>query len=143
MLAGIALMLGTVVLFKMKRERYAWVTLVPTIWLLICTLTAGWQKIFDANPKVGFLAHAGKLKDAYDAGKVMAPAKSLAEMQRIIFNDYVDAALAGLFIFVVVSIAVYGVLAVLRARRETKPTVRETPFEAMPAGAGAAVRSGH
>jgi carbon starvation protein len=143
MLAGIALMLGTVVLFKMKRERYAWVTLLPTIWLLICTLTAGWQKIFDANPKVGFLAHAGKLKDAYDAGKVMAPAKSLAEMQRIIFNDYVDAALAGLFIFVVVSIAVYGVLAVLRARRETKPTVRETPFEAMPAGAGAAVRSGH
>ncbi|SAK70533.1 carbon starvation protein CstA [Caballeronia calidae] len=143
MLAGIALMLGTVVLFKMKRERYAWVTLVPTIWLLICTLTAGWQKIFDANPKVGFLAHAGKLKDAYDAGKVMAPAKSLAEMQRIIFNDYVDAALAGLFIFVVVSIAVYGVLAVLRARRETKPTVRETPFEAMPAGASAAVRSGH
>jgi carbon starvation protein len=143
MLAGIALMLGTVVLFKMKRERYAWVTLLPTIWLLICTLTAGWQKIFDANPKVGFLAHAGKLKDAYDAGKVMAPAKSLAEMQRIIFNDYVDAALAGLFIFVVVSIAVYGVLAVLRARRETKPTVRETPFEAMPAGASAAVRSGH
>ncbi|WP_321797460.1 carbon starvation CstA family protein [Caballeronia sp. J97] len=143
MLAGIALMLGTVVLFKMKRERYAWVTLLPTIWLLICTLTAGWQKIFDANPKVGFLAHAGKLKDAYDAGKVMAPAKSLAEMQRIIFNDYVDAALAGLFIFVVLSIAVYGVLAVLRARREAKPTVRETPFEAMPAGASSAVRGGH
>ncbi|SAL75892.1 carbon starvation protein CstA [Caballeronia peredens] len=143
MLAGIALMLGTVVLFKMKRERYAWVTLVPTAWLLLCTLTAGWQKIFDANPKVGFLAHAGKLKDAYDAGKVMAPAKSLPEMQRIIFNDYVDAALAGLFIFVVVSIAVYGVLSVLRARREAKPTVRETPFEAMPAGAAAAVRSGH
>jgi carbon starvation protein len=143
MLAGIALMLGTVVLFKMKRERYAWVTLVPTAWLLICTLTAGWQKIFDANPKVGFLAHAGKLKDAYDAGKVMAPAKSLAEMQRIIFNDYVDAALAGLFIFVVLSIAVYGVLAVLRARREAKPTVRETPFEAMPSGASTAVRAGH
>ena len=55
MLAGIALMLGTVVLFKMKRERYAWVTIVPTVWLLICTMTAGWQKIFDANPKVGFL----------------------------------------------------------------------------------------
>ncbi|KND57547.1 Carbon starvation protein A [Candidatus Paraburkholderia schumanniana] len=143
MLAGIALMLGTVVLFKMKRERYAWVTIVPTVWLLICTLTAGWQKIFDANPKVGFLAHAGKLREAYDAGKVMAPAKSLPEMQRIIFNDYVDAALSGLFIFVVMSIAVYGVLTVMRARREAKPTVRETPFEAMQAGAGAAVRSGH
>ncbi|MDR5738928.1 MULTISPECIES: carbon starvation CstA family protein [unclassified Caballeronia] len=143
MLAGIALMLGTVVLFKMKRERFAWVTVVPTVWLLICTLTAGWQKIFDANPKVSFLAHAAKLREAADAGKVMAPAKSLAEMQRIIVNDYIDAALAGLFIFVVVSIAVYGVLSVLRARREARPTVRETPFEPMPTGGAAAVRSGH
>lgn len=133
MLAAIALVLGTVVLFKMKRERYAWVTIVPTVWLLICTLTAGWQKIFDANPKVSFLAHAAKLQAAVDEGKVLAPAKSIAQMKRIIFNDYIDAALAGLFIFVVVAIAVYGVIAVLRARRESKPTVRETPYEAMPA----------
>ncbi|ABI90433.1 carbon starvation CstA family protein [Burkholderia ambifaria] len=133
MLAAIALVLGTVVLFKMKRERYAWVTIVPTAWLLICTLTAGWQKIFDSNPKVSFLAHAAKLQAAVDEGKVLAPAKSIAQMQRIIFNDYIDAALAGLFIFVVVAIAVYGLLAVLRARRESKPTVRETPYEAMPA----------
>ncbi|MBN3832989.1 carbon starvation CstA family protein [Burkholderia sp. Ac-20344] len=132
MLAAIALVLGTVVLFKMKRERYAWVTIVPTVWLLICTLTAGWQKIFDANPKVSFLAHAAKLQAAVDEGKVLAPAKSIAQMKRIIFNDYIDAALAGLFIFVVVSIAVYGVIAVLRARRESKPTVRETPYEAAP-----------
>lgn len=145
MLAGIALTLGTVVLFKMKRERYAWVTVVPTVWLLICTLTAGWQKIFDPSPKVGFLAHASRLNEALEAGKVMAPAKSLDEMRRIIFNDYIDAALAGLFIFVVVSIVIYGVLAVMRARGEARPTVRETPFEAMPAAtaAGASVRSGH
>ncbi|MGN7982997.1 carbon starvation CstA family protein [Burkholderia sp. 22313] len=133
MLAAIALVLGTVVLFKMKRERYAWVTIVPTAWLLICTLTAGWQKIFDANPKVSFLAHAAKLQAAVDEGKVLAPAKSIAQMQRIIFNDYIDAVLSGLFIFVVVAIAVYGVIAVLRARRESKPTVRETPYEPMPA----------
>ncbi|KWF33381.1 carbon starvation CstA family protein [Burkholderia pseudomultivorans] len=133
MLAAIALVLGTVVLFKMKRERYAWVTIVPTVWLLICTLTAGWQKVFDSNPKVSFLAHAAKLQAAVDEGKVLAPAKSIAQMKRIIFNDYIDAALAGLFILVVVSIAVYGLLAVLRARRESKPTVRETPYEAMPA----------
>ncbi|AOI94249.1 carbon starvation CstA family protein [Burkholderia sp. LA-2-3-30-S1-D2] len=132
MLAAIALVLGTVVLFKMKRERYAWVTIVPTAWLLVCTLTAGWQKIFDSNPKVSFLAHAAKLQAAVDEGKVLAPAKSIAQMQRIIFNDYIDAALAGLFIFVVVAIAGYGLLAVLRARRESKPTVRETPYEAMP-----------
>lgn len=132
MLAAIALVLGTVVLFKMKRERYAWVTIVPTAWLLICTLTAGWQKVFDSNPKVSFLAHAAKLQAAAADGKVLAPAKSLAQMQRIIFNDYVDAALSALFILVVVSIAVYGVVAVVRARRAVQPTSRETPYEPMP-----------
>ncbi len=54
MLAGMALMLCAVVLFKMKRQRYAWVALVPTAWLLICTLTAGWQKAFSPDNKVGF-----------------------------------------------------------------------------------------
>lgn len=132
MLAAIALVLGTVVLFKMKRERYAWVTIVPTAWLLICTLTAGWQKVFDSNPKVSFLAHAAKLQAAAADGKVLAPAKSLAQMQRIIFNDYVDAALSALFILVVVSIAVYGVVAVVRARRAVQPTSREMPYEPMP-----------
>ncbi len=132
MLAAIALVLGTVVLFKMKRERYAWVTIVPTAWLLICTLTAGWQKVFDSNPKVSFLAHAAKLQAAAADGKVLAPAKSLAQMQRIIFNDYVDAALSALFILVVVSIAVYGVVAVVRARRAVQPTSREPPYEPMP-----------
>ncbi|AJW57062.1 carbon starvation CstA family protein [Burkholderia pseudomallei] len=132
MLAAIALVLGTVVLFKIKRERYAWVTIVPTAWLLICTLTAGWQKVFDSNPKVSFLAHAAKLQAAAADGKVLAPAKSLAQMQRIIFNDYVDAALSALFILVVVSIAVYGVVAVVRARRAVQPTSRETPYEPMP-----------
>ncbi len=54
MLAGIALMLGTVVLIKMKRQRYVWVTLLPAVWLLICTTTAGFIKLFDANPAIGF-----------------------------------------------------------------------------------------
>ncbi|WP_414440540.1 carbon starvation CstA family protein [Burkholderia sp. 22PA0106] len=134
MLAAIALILGTVVLFKMKRERFAWVTIVPTVWLLMCTLTAGWQKLFDASPKVSFLAHAAKLQAAVDAGTVLAPAKSIAQMQRIIVNDYIDAVLAGLFMFVVVSIAIYGVIAVLRARRAARPTSNETPFEPLPAG---------
>ncbi|GLU33410.1 carbon starvation CstA family protein [Trinickia caryophylli] len=140
MLAAIALVLGTVVLFKMKRERYAWVTIVPTLWLLVCTLTAGWQKIFSANPKVGFLAHAAKLSEAADAGKVLAPAKSIEQMHRVIFNDYVDAALSGLFVFVVASMVVYGIAAVLRARRNDRPTSNETPFEAAQIGTSAAGR---
>jgi len=132
MLAGIALMLGTVVLFKMKRGQYAWVTIVPTIWLLICTLVAGWQKIFHENVKVGFVAHAQKFQASLDAGEVLAPAKTLAEMRRIIFNDYVDATLAGFFMVVVIAVLVYGIKTVIAARRNGSPTVKESPFVAAP-----------
>jgi len=138
MLAAIALVLATVVLFKMKRDRYAWVTMAPTAWLLICTLVAGWQKIFDANPAIGFVAHAAKMQAALDAGKVLAPAKSPEQMQRIIFNDYTNTTLTALFILVVVSITVYGVLAIVRARRTDQPTACETPYEPLPATALAA-----
>ena len=132
MLAGIALMLGTVVLFKMKRGKYAWVTVVPTIWLLICTLSAGWQKIFHENVKVGFVAHAQKFQAALDQGQVLAPAKSLDQMGRIVFNDYVDATLAGFFMVVVVAVLYYGIRTVMNARSNNSPTVQESPFVAAP-----------
>ncbi|MEQ4619501.1 MAG: carbon starvation CstA family protein [Corticimicrobacter sp.] len=132
MLAAVALILGTVVLFKMKQDRYAWVTIVPTIWLLICTLTAGWQKMFDANPKVGFLSRAEVYAKSVADDVILAPAKSLAEMQRVIFNDYVNATLCGLFIFVVLSILVFGIRSVLIARRDSQPHTAETPYERLP-----------
>lgn len=135
MLAAVALMLGTVVLFRMKRERYAWVTMVPAAWLLVCTLTAGWQKIFSADPKVGFLAHADKYADALAQGVLLAPAKTPEAMSRIVFNDRLDAALCALFIGVVVSVLVYGVRACLAARAANRPTANEVPYEPMPAGA--------
>ncbi|AKM30692.1 carbon starvation protein A [Pandoraea faecigallinarum] len=134
MLAAIALILATCVLFKLKRERFAWVTILPTLWLLACTLTAGWQKMFDPDPKVGFLAHAAKYQTALADGKLLAPAKTVAQMQQIVFNDYVDATLAGVFMFVVVAVAVFGLRTILVARRNHKPTAKETPFEPMPAG---------
>ena len=73
MLAAVALMLATVVLFRMKKDRYAWITVVPTVWLLACTLTAGWMKIFSSDPRVGFLAHADKFASAAAEGKVLPP----------------------------------------------------------------------
>lgn len=132
MLAAIALILGTCVLFKMKRGQYAWVTITPTIWLLLCTLTAGWQKIFDANPRVGFLAHADKYSKALDAGQLLAPAKSVAQMQQIIFNDYLDAGLAGFFVIVVLSVLFFGIRTILKARADSRPSTRESPYQAMP-----------
>ncbi|VFR19712.1 Carbon starvation protein A [plant metagenome] len=142
MLAAIALTLGTVVLFKMKRDRYVWVTVVPTIWLLICTLTAGWQKLFHADPKVSFLAHAARYKQAIAEGTVLAPAKSLEQMSRIVFNDYVNAGLCVIFMAVVVSIVGFAARTVILARRNSQPTVKEMPFELLPADA-VAVKGAH
>jgi carbon starvation protein len=115
MLAGIALTLCTVILFKMKRQHYAWVTILPTVWLLVCTLTAGLQKVISDNPAIGFVSHAWKFGGALSSGKVLAPAKSIAEMQRIIFNDYVDATLAILFVAVVAAVVVYGLISIRKA----------------------------
>ncbi|MBU7573053.1 MAG: carbon starvation protein A [Hydrogenophaga sp.] len=135
MLAAVALMLGTVVLFKMKKDRYAWVTIVPAIVLLVCTLTAGWLKIFSADVKVGFLSNANRYADAIQQGTLLAPAKSAAEMSRVVFNNRLDAVLCALFMFVVISVLFYSVKSVLKARAERRPTVAETPYQALPEGA--------
>jgi carbon starvation protein len=135
MLAAVALMLGTVVLFKMKKDRYAWVTIVPAIVLLVCTLTAGWLKIFSADVKVGFLSNASRYAEALQNGVLLAPAKTPEAMSRIVFNNRLDAVLCALFMFVVLSVLFYSVKSVLKARAERKPSVAETPYEALPAGA--------
>ncbi|MND85148.1 Carbon starvation protein A [compost metagenome] len=132
MLAGIALMLGTVVLIKMKRQRYMWVTLVPAVWLLICTTTAGFIKLFDPNPAVGFLALANKYSVALDAGQVLAPAKDIGQMQHVIFNAYTNAALTGLFLFVVFSILFFALKVGIAALGKKERTDKESPFQALP-----------
>ena len=133
MLAAIALVLCTVVLFKMKRERFAWVTVVPATWLVACTVTAGLEKVFNPNPAVGFIAHAWRLSSAIAAGQVLAPAHSLSEMSRLVFNDYVDATLAAVFAAVVVAVVIYGFFDIRKALGTPKVTAVEVEF------AGAAV----
>ena len=133
MLAGLAMIFVCATLVKMKRERYLWVAAVPTVWLLVCTLTAGWQKLFHADPKIGFLANVARFSDALARGEVLAPAKSLAEMQRVIFNNQLDAALCALFMGVVVLTFVFALRAALRARRSDAPTAMETPHVALDA----------
>ncbi|MBI5110839.1 MAG: carbon starvation protein A [Rhodovulum sp.] len=125
MLAGIALILCTTVLFKMKHERYAWVTLLPTTWLLACTLTAGMQKIFHPSPRIGFLAHAQVFGDALAQGKVLAPAKNLEEMSRIVFNDYINTALSAAFVAVVVAMLVFGIVSIRKALATSRVTTAE------------------
>ncbi|WP_237885031.1 carbon starvation CstA family protein [Pseudomonas sp. PGPR40] len=132
MLAGIALMLATVVLIKMKRQRYVWVTMLPAVWLLICTTTAGFIKLFDANPAIGFLALAKKYSDALANGQILAPAKSIEQMQHVIYNAYTNATLTALFLFVVFSILFYALKVGIAAWGTKERTDKESPFQAQP-----------
>ncbi|WLI05951.1 MULTISPECIES: carbon starvation CstA family protein [Pseudomonas] len=132
MLAGIALMLATVVLIKMKRQRYIWVTLLPAVWLLICTTTAGFIKLFDANPAIGFLSLAKKYSDALAGGQILAPAKSIDQMQHVIYNAYTNATLTALFLFVVFSILFYALKVGIKAWGHKERTDKEAPFQAVP-----------
>jgi len=128
MLAGIALLFGTTILFKMGKKKYTWVTLLPTAWLLLVTLTAGLQKIFHSNPAIGFMSHAAKFKEAYNNGEVLAPAKSMAEMRQVIFNDYVDAALCAIFILVVVIVFFSALRLWLNVMRDKEVTLFEAEY---------------
>ena len=131
MLAGIALMLCTVVLFKMKRERYAWVTIVPAVWLLICTTYAGLIKIFDSNPAMGFVAQAQHYRNAIANGELLGAAKTAGQMQQVVVNGYVNAGLTALFLFVVFSVLFYSVRSIMAARRIATRTDRETAYVAL------------
>ena len=127
MLAGIALLLCTSVLVKMKRERYVWVTLVPTAWLLITTLTAGVEKIFHSDARIGFLALARKFSAAAAEGKLLAPAKSIEEMQRVAFNNYLDAVVCGFFVLLVLAMCIFAAKICLQALKQANPTANEIP----------------
>ncbi|MCH7370868.1 pyruvate/proton symporter CstA [Aeromonas sp. MR16] len=137
MLAGMALMLCAVVLFKMKRQAYAWVALLPTSWLLICTLTAGWEKTFSDNPKLGFLAIANKFQAMIDSGSIPAQYTE-TQLAQLVFNNRLDAGLTMFFMLVVVVLAAFSLKTALKALQNPQPTANETPYQPMPAGKGAA-----
>ena len=104
---------------------------------MICTLTAGYQKLFHENPRIGFLAHASKFKAAAAENHLLAPAKSAAQMQQIILNDYIDASLAAIFMAVVLSVLFYGVRACLQGLRDKAPSTHEAAATA-PIGSASA-----
>lgn len=110
MLAAIALLLCTVVLFKLKQQCYAWVAILPATWLFVCTMTAGWQKVFDS--KLSFFVAAGRA----------------ATRQQAIGN-YVNGILTAAFMIVVLTLTLFAIRGALQALRSDKPTVHELPYE--------------
>ncbi|MGB8325427.1 MAG: carbon starvation CstA family protein [Candidatus Acidiferrum sp.] len=129
LLAAVALAVATTVLLKMGRVKWIWVTLVPMIWLVIITMTGSYQKIFSANPRIGFLSYASALAAQIASGKI--PAAKIVETQRVIFNQRLDAGvtavLAAMILVLVVEAAAqwYRILTASR-----KPALQETPYVA-------------
>jgi carbon starvation protein len=124
LLAAVALCVGTTILIKGGKARYAWVTLGPLAWVLAVTLTAGWQKVFAEDPRLGFLAHASRSAEQIAAGTLEA-----ARGARLIFNDRLDAAVAIAFMTVtllVVAASAREWLLVLTRRRPA--SAKESPF---------------
>ncbi len=125
LLAAVALCVGTTVIIKMGKARYAWVTMLPLAWVAIVTQTAGWTKIFSDNPKLGFLSHARMLSDTIASGNLPAGAKSLAAANRMIFNDRLDAVVSGFFmlcVIVIIAASAWEWIAVLRGKKEARTT---------------------
>lgn len=125
-LAAMALILGTVILFKMKKQKYVWVTIVPTIFLFITSMTAGWQKIFHENPKIGFLAQANRFSDAITRNEILKPAKDIAEMQTIVFSNQINAMLCGFFMIVAFVMLFAAIGVIRRALADPNPSVNES-----------------
>ncbi|WP_329741182.1 carbon starvation CstA family protein [Dyella sp. A6] len=135
MLAAIALMLCTVVVVKLKRQRFMWVPGIPAIWLIVCTLTAGWEKL---SGPISFTAAANKYAAAMQNNQMLAPAKNVVEMQRIVTNNYVDMTLTAIFMLLIVVMLGFTLNAIFKALRASKPTAHEEPYVALdtvPAGA--------
>ena len=129
LLAAVALVVATTILLKMGKLKWIWVTLVPTGWLVTITMTASYQKIFSPNPRVGFLSYANALAAQITAGKI--PAMKIAEMQRVIFNQRLDAAVTAVLAGMILVLLVEAVIqwhAILARGRE--PVLYETPYVA-------------
>ena len=124
LLASVALCVGTTVLIKGGRARYAWVTLAPLAWVLVVTLTAGWQRVFSADPQLGFLAHAAQVTELMAVGSMDATRGT-----QLLFNDRLDAAVALLFMSVTVLVIVASAREWFLVLTRRRPAVaKESPF---------------
>jgi carbon starvation protein len=129
LLAAVALVVATTILLKMGRLRLIWVTLLPMAWLVIVTMTASYQKVFDSNPDLGFLSKASSLAVQITAGAI--PAAKIAETQRLIFNQRLDAAVTGVLACMILVLIVEALVqwyAILSGRKVA--VLHESPYVA-------------
>ena len=129
LLATVALCVGTTVIVKMGKAKYAFVTIIPLVWLVIVTSSAGLLKIFSSDPKLGFLSHARLIEGQIAAGTLPANIKTLEAAQRMIFNDRLDAAVAAFFLVSVVVILTASIIEWVKVMNGSQaPVSSETPY---------------
>jgi carbon starvation protein len=121
LLAAVALTVATTILIKTGRAKYAWVTLVPLAWDAAVTLVASWQKVFSADPKLGFFAQRDKYAAALEQGQVLGPAKDIDDMQAVVVNSTVDGVLSILFAVLIIIVIVNAMLVWYRALTSSEP----------------------
>ena len=129
LLAAVALVVATTILLKMGRLKWVATTLLPMAWLVVITMTASYQKIFSANPRIGFLSYANALAAQIAAGKI--PAAKITEIQRVIFNNRLDAAVTAVLASMILVLLVEAIVqwhAILSRGRA--PVLHETSYVA-------------
>jgi carbon starvation protein len=127
LLAAVALVVATTILLKMGHARRIWVTLVPMVWLVIVTMTASYQKIFDPSPRLGFLAQARVLAGQISSGAI--PTAQIATTQRLIFNNRLDAVVTGVLAVMVVVLAFEAILGwIVILRGGESAALHEAPY---------------
>jgi carbon starvation protein len=130
LLAAVALTVATTILLKMGKLKYIWVTLVPLAWDAVVTLTASWQKIFHADPRIGFFAQRSAAQEALANGEPFTGTSTLAQTEQIITNATVDGILSIIFalaIIVVIADAVWVWVGLIFGSEE--PEMHEAPYE--------------
>jgi carbon starvation protein len=129
LLAAVALVVATTILLKMGRAKWIWVTVAPMVWIVIVTMTASYQKLFDPNPRIGFLSYVKVLTAQLAAGKI--PAAKIAETKHIIFNQRMDAAVTAVLAGMVVVLIIEALIQWYATLRRRAPSVlHEAPYVA-------------
>jgi carbon starvation protein len=128
LLAAIALTVVTVVVIKRGLLKWAWIPAIPLFWDLIVTMTASWQKIFSADPKLGYWKQHSVCEAAQAAGKLCLTAKTPGDVDKIVRNTFIQGSLSILFAALVAVVFVAGVIVALRTiRGQGSPLTEDEP----------------
>ena len=122
MLAAIALSVGTAILIKSGKIRFAWITAIPLAWLLIVTSSASYQKVFSEDVRIGFLSAARAMTEKINLGNL--PTKDLNVTEKLIFNLKLDAGIT-IFLVIILWVVIFDVFRIAiqsRTQRGKKVT---------------------